>query len=86
MINPTFIADTGFEPDDEALRLIRFNQTMIIGSLIMEPVLSVLTAKGLSFASRFFAITAVALTAFVVVFLTNVAAANRIKTSAPRQG
>lgn len=80
MINPAFIVAAGFEPDDEALRLTRLNQTMIIGTLLMGLVLSALTAAGLSFSLRFFMVTAVALTAFVIVFLTNAKAAARIRT------
>lgn len=86
MINPAFIVAAGFDPDDEARRLTRLNQTMIVGTLLMGLILSALTAAGLSFAFRFFLVTAVALTAFVIVFLTNAKAAARIKTASKDEG
>lgn len=86
MINPAFIVAAGFDPDQEAQRLTRLNQTMIVGTLLMGLILSALTAAGLSFSLRFFLVTAVALTAFVVVFLTNAEAAARIKVTAAEDG
>ncbi len=79
MINPAFIVGAGFEPGNEATRLTRLNQTMIMGTLITGLVLSALTAAGLSYEIRFLVLSAVALAAFAVAFISNAEAAARIK-------
>ncbi len=83
MINPAFIVAAGFAPADEAIRLTRLNQTMIVGTLVTGLVLSALTAAGLSFAARFLLLSGVALAALAITFATNASAAARIKTPVP---
>ena len=85
MINPAFVVGAGFAAEEEATRLTRLNQTMIVGTLITGIVLSSLTAAGLSYEMRFLVLSGVALTAFIVVFLTNAEAAAQIN-AAPTAG
>ncbi|MEP3046621.1 MAG: MFS transporter [Roseibium sp.] len=82
MINPAFVVAGGFEPDDEAIRLTRLNQMMIIGSLIAGVGLSSLISMGLPFPGRFITLSVLAVFGFVVAFLTNKKAAGRIKVDA----
>lgn len=85
MINPAFIVAAGFSQDDEAVRLTRLNQTLIVGQLAAGLLLAALTSAGLSYELRFLTITAVALASLVLTALTNKEAANRIK-SGPAPG
>lgn len=80
MINPAFIVAAGFTQDNEAVRLTRLNQTLILGQLSAGLLLATLTSMGLSYEMRFLMITAVALTSLVLTALTNKEAAERIKT------
>ena len=81
MINPAFVVSGGFAPDDEAIRLTRLNQVMILGSLVAGIGLSALTASGMGFAGRFITLSVLAVIGLVVAFMTNAEAAARIKVS-----
>ncbi len=80
MINPAFIVAAGFDQKNEAVRLTRLNQTLIVGQLTAGLLLAALTAAGLSYELRFLTITAVALASLVLTALTNKEAAERIKS------
>lgn len=79
MINPAFVVSAGFAPDDEASRLTRLNQVMIIGSVIFGFVLNGLIASGLSYPVLFLVLSALAVAGLVVAAATNTEAAARIK-------
>ena len=52
-----FVVSGGFAPDDEATRLTRLNQIMILGSLVAGIGLSALTSAGMGFPGRFVTLT-----------------------------
>jgi Na+/melibiose symporter-like transporter len=78
MINPAFIVGAGFSQADEAVRLTRLNQTLIVGQLVAGLGLAALTSAGLSYQARFLIMSAVALASLVLTALTNKAAAERL--------
>lgn len=82
MINPAFVVAAGFEPNDEAVRLTRLNQMMIVGSLIAGIGLSFLISMGLPFPGRFLTLSVLAVFGFSVAFMTNKEAAGRIRVDA----
>lgn len=83
MINPAFVVSGGFAPDDEANRLTRLNQIMILGSVIFGFVLNGLIALELGYPVLFLFLSALAVLGLVVAAATNGEAAARIKVAAP---
>lgn len=81
MINPAFVVSAGFAPDDEATRLTRLNQIMILGSVIFGFVLNGLIAAELGYPVLFLFLSALAVGGLFVAAATNSEAAARIKVA-----
>jgi len=86
MINPAFIVGAGFSQNDEAVRLTRLNQTLIVGQLVAGLGLAALTTAGLSYQARFLIMSAVALASLVLTALTNRAAAECLANAGAGSG
>lgn len=86
MINPAFVVSGGFAPDDEANRLTRLNQIMILGSVIFGFVLNGLIALELGYPILFLFLSALAVLGLFVAAATNGEAASRIKVAEPAEG